>query len=275
MNHLLVNIGFMPVSAWDVLDVAIVTYLLYELYKLVRGSVASNILTGIGLLFLLYFAVDLVGMQLLSALLDRFVSVGVIVLVIIFQPELRRFLLLLGNNALRQRSNVVQRLLRAGIRSQQGSDEEGEGQGHSMELIALKAALLRLARKKTGALIVVSDNPAGEPTGSSGTKLDADLTESLLLSIFNKHSPLHDGAVIVHAGRIYAASCVLPVTDRTDLPQSVGLRHRAAVGLSERSKSKAFVVSEETGGISVASGGRLRRKLKEEQLEQELLRALG
>ena len=262
-----VSIGWLDVSVWDVVDVIIVAYLLYQLYFLVRGSIAFNIVVGIALLYAVYFAVGLLGMDMLRLLLGQFVSVGFIVVLIIFQPEVRRFLVLLGNTTLRRRSNVIAFLLRrfGGNRADSSADTARAG-----ERLAVKQALLAMAKTKTGALLVFTENAAGEPIGPSGTKLDAQVSEMLLRTIFDKHTPLHDGAVLIERGKIYAAGCVLPVTDRSDLPQSVGLRHRAAVGLTERSRATAFVVSEETGLISVARGGRLLRRLSETKLEEEL-----
>ena len=269
--HLLVQIGFLPVSVWDVLDVAIVSYLLYQLYKLVRGSVAFNIFIGVVTLYALWFLVGLLGMDMLRAVLGQFVSVGVIIIIIIFQPELRRFLILLGNNTLRQRSQVLRRVFRLG---NGGADADG-GRTRLREQIELKKALVGMAKTRTGALIVVTDNAEGEPIGPSGTRINALVSDELLRTIFDKHTPLHDGAVLIESGRIVAAGCVLPLTERSDLPQSVGLRHRAAVGLTERSQATAFLVSEETGFISVAKGGRLLRRLSEIKLEEEIQLAYG
>ncbi len=263
----LLKIGFLPVSVWDLLDVAIVSYLLYQLYKLVRGSVAFNIFIGIITLYVLWFLVGLLGMDMLRAVLGQFVSVGVIIIIIIFQPEIRRFLVVLGNNTLRQRAQVIKRLFRIGDASAPLSKQR------QLEQLELKKALVKLAQELSGALIVITDNAEGEPLGPSGTRINADVSDELLRTIFDKHTPLHDGAVIIENGKIYAAGCVLPVTDRADLPQSVGLRHRAAVGLTERSKSMCFIVSEETGFISVARNGKLRRRIDESQLEEELKNA--
>lgn len=264
------RIGWLPVSVWDAVDVAIVAYLLYQLYYLVRGSIAFNIVVGIVLLYALYFAVGLLGMDMLRLLLGQFVSVGFIVVLIIFQPEVRRFLVLLGNTTLRRRSNVIDFLVRRFGGSRLGSTDDTARAG---DRLAVKRAMLGMAKEKTGALIVFTENAGGEPIGASGTRLDATVSEPLLRTIFDKHTPLHDGAVLIERGRVYAAGCVLPVTDRADLPQSVGLRHRAAVGLTERSRATAFVVSEETGLISVARGGRLLRRLSETKLEEELREA--
>ena len=264
---LALSVGWLPVSVWDAVDVAVVAYLLYQLYYLVRGSIAFNIVVGIVLLYAVYFAVGQLGMDMLRLLLGQFVSVGFIVVLIIFQPEVRRFLVLIGNTTLRRRSSVISFLLaRLGIERAAATDDTAR----AGERLAVKQAMLAMAKTKTGALIVFTENAGGEPIGPSGTRMNATVSDPLLRTIFDKHTPLHDGAVLIERGRIYAAGCVLPVTDRGDLPQSVGLRHRAAVGLTERSRATAFVVSEETGLISVARGGRLLRRLSETKLEEEL-----
>lgn len=260
----LLEIGFLPVSVWDILDVLIVSYLLYQLYTLVRGSIAFNIFIGVITLYALYFIVGVLGMEMLRAILGQFVSVGVIIIIIIFQPEIRRFLVLLGNTTLRQRSAVIQRLLRISD-GEKGAEMKSQG-----EQIELKKAILSMSNTMTGALIVVSKNAANEPIGTSGTPLNAEVTDELIRTIFDKSTPLHDGALLIQPGKIYKAGCILPVSERTDLPQSVGLRHRAAVGLSERSQAVAFIVSEETGFISVASSGKLLRRINEAKLEEEI-----
>lgn len=260
----LLEIGFLPVSVWDILDVLIVSYMLYQLYTLVRGSIAFNIFVGVITLYALYFIVGVLGMEMLRAILGQFVSVGVIIIIIIFQPEIRRFLVLLGNTTLRQRSAVLTRLLRI------GDTEKGAEMRSQSEQIELKKALLSMSNTMTGALIVISGNAETEPIGTSGTLLNANVSDELLRTIFDKSTPLHDGAVLIQSGKIFKASCILPVSERTDLPQSVGLRHRAAVGLSERSRAVAFIVSEETGFISVAKGGKLIRRINESKLEEEI-----
>ena len=265
---LLVQIGFLPVSVWDVLDIVIVAYLLYQLYKLLSGSVALNIFIGVITLYVLYFLVGLLRMDMLRAVLGQFVSVGVILIIIIFQPEVRRFLVLLGDTTMQRRSLLLRRLLSFGRRAAGRPERRRERK-------ELSKAILAMAKRRTGALIVVTDNVEGEPIGQSGTRLNARLSDALLRTIFDKHTPLHDGAVMVEDGRIHSAGCVLPLTDRADLPQSLGLRHRAAVGLTERSRATAFVVSEESGAISVARGGRIERRLTRDKLDEALATAFA
>lgn len=261
MGLFLFQIGFLPVSFWDIADILIVTYLLYQLYKLLKGNFAINIIIGVVMLYMVWWLVNELNMSLLAAVLDQFVSVGVIILIIIFQPEVRRFLLVLGNTTLRQRSNFVGRMLDRNV----GKSTEQENQ-----LMAIKSALLRMARKKTGALIIFTQDMSLEGVISSGVTLDAQVSEPLIESIFNKESPLHDGAMLIAKGRVKMASCVLPVSENTEIPKSAGLRHRAAVGITERAKVAAFIVSEETGNISFAYEGVLHRKISEARLTELL-----
>ena len=233
MSFFLFKIGFLPVRIWDVLDILIVGYLIYQIYKLLKGSIAFNIFIGVLTLYVVWWLVNQLDMDLLSAVLDQFVQVGVIIIIIIFQPEVRRFLLFLGDSTLRQRSNFLGRII----------DRNFETSEENTALVnATKAALLRMGRQKTGAIIVFSKNVSLEGLINSGVSIDAQISEPLIESIFNKESPLHDGAVIINNGKIQAASCILPVSDNRRLPKNVGLRHRAAVGITERANVAAFVV---------------------------------
>ncbi|MCB0551684.1 MAG: diadenylate cyclase CdaA [Phaeodactylibacter sp.] len=257
----LFDIGFLPVRIWDILDILIVGYLIYQIYKLLKGNIAFNIFVGVLTLYVIWWLVNQLDMDLLSAVLDQFVSVGVIIIIIIFQPEVRRFLLFLGNTTLRQRSNFVGRII---DRNLENTEEKAR------QIRAMRSALLRMGKKKTGALIVLAGNLSLDGLVSSGVSMEAEISEPLLESIFNKESPLHDGAVLIANGKLKSASCILPVSENPNLPKSAGLRHRAAVGISERANVAAFVVSEETGYISYAVDGELRRKISEDAL-QELL----
>lgn len=257
----LFDIGFLPVRFWDVLDILIVGYLMYQIYKLLRGNIAFNIFIGVLTLYVVWWLVNQLQMDLLSAVLGQFVSVGVIVIIIIFQPEVRRFLLFLGNTTLRQRSTFFGRMI---DRNLENTEEKARQQR------ALRSALLRMSKRKTGALIVLCGNLKLEGLVSSGVDMDSEISEPLLESIFNKYSPLHDGAVLISNGLIRSASCVLPVSENPNLPSGVGLRHRAAVGITERASVAAFVVSEETGIISLAVDGSLRRRIEEKEIKSLL-----
>jgi diadenylate cyclase len=258
----LFKIGFLPVRIWDVIDILIVGYLMYQIYRLLKGNIAFNIFIGVLTLYVVWWLVNQLQMDLLEAILRQFVSVGVIIIVIIFQQEIRRFLLFLGNSTLRQRSQFLGRMLDRNMEPAEELDRH---------VRAIKSAILRMSRNKTGALIVLMQDVMLDGILNSGIDLGADISEQLLESIFNKASPLHDGAVMVNQGKVLAASCILPVSENPNLPKSAGLRHRAAVGVTERFGVAAFIVSEETGYISYAFDGRLYRKLNEDRL-LELLR---
>lgn len=257
------SIGFLKVSVWDILDIGIVAYLLFQLYKLLRGSIAFNIFVGLLLLYISWFVVNQLNMDLLSSILDQFVKVGIIILIIIFQPEVRRFLLLLGNTTLRQRSNFFDRFLDRNAMS-------SSAEAHRVAQEALSEAILRMSRRRVGALIVFCQNFQLQGIVSGGVELDAKISQAIIESIFAKESPLHDGAVLIDNLKILRASAILPVSEQPNLPKSVGLRHRAAVGLTERSNVVALVVSEETGAISFSKGDKLERKIKEPRLKEIL-----
>jgi diadenylate cyclase len=257
----LFEVGFLPVRIWDIIDILIVGYLMYQLYKLLKGNIAFNIFIGVLMLYVVWWLVNQLEMDLLAAVLGQFVSVGVIIIIIIFQPEVRRFLLFLGKNTLRQRSNFVERII---DRNLENTEEKGR------QIRAIRSALLRMSKRKTGALIVLARNLSLEGLVTSGVALNAEISEPLLESIFNKESPLHDGAVIIAGGKIISASSILPVSEKPNLPKSIGLRHRAAVGITERVDVTAFIVSEETGYISIAMEGKLRRKIKENEIKSLL-----
>lgn len=242
---------------WDVLDILVVGYLIFTALQLLRGSVAINIFIGVVLLYTVWWLVRALKMDLLSLILGQFVSVGVIIVAIVFQPELRRFLLLLGNQTLSGRLNFLRNL------SKRPADWQ-------IEIDEIKKTLLYLGKNRIGALIILANDIRLQSYIDTGLLIDAKIENALLQSIFNKESPLHDGAVIIENHRLKAAKCILPVSDNHHLPLEAGLRHRAAVGISEVSNVAAFVVSEETGKISVALEGKLRMDLDEKTLDDVL-----
>ncbi len=254
---LLARIGFLPVRIWDLLDILIVGFLIYQLYKLLKGTIAYTIFAGLMVLYVVWWLVARLRMDLLSAVLDQFVNVGVIVLVIIFQQEIRRILLYLGDTAFKRQARILGALL---------DNNLPQSRQRERQINALTEALLRMSRKKMGALLVLTGNIKMEGIVNQGIVLNAEISMQLIESIFQKESPLHDGAVLIGEGKVLIAGCILPLSDKTDLPKSVGLRHRAAVGITERANVAAFVVSEETGYISMAYEGNLKRKLEEAEL---------
>ena len=255
---LLFDIGFLPVRLLDILDILIVGFLIYQIYKLLRGTIAFNIFIGVILIYAVWWLVKGLQMDLLSLILGQIVSMGLIILIIIFQPEVRRFLLILGNSTLRQRSNFFSRLLDKNLTARKEEQQQ--------YILEIKKAILRLQKTKSGALIVFTDETNLDLFSSSGTILKAEISQLLLESIFNKNSPLHDGAVIISGNKIYAASCILPISSRPDIPKYYGLRHRAALGITEHTDVRVFIISEERGHISFAYQGEIKANLTETML---------
>ncbi len=253
----LFDIGFLSIGFWDVVDILIVGYLIYRIYKLLKGSIAFNIFIGVVMIFLAWWLVTILKMDLLSMLLGQFVNVGFIIIIIIFQPEVRRFLLFLGNSTLRGRTNVLGKWLAQNMEN---------GPSRQLHVQEIKSALLRMSKDKTGALLIFSGNLELESVGHSGIAIDSQISSALLLSIFQKESPLHDGAVVIGKGKILASGCILPVSESPVIPKVLGLRHRAALGITERTTVSAFVVSEEKGTISFAKEGKFETGLNEQRL---------
>jgi len=259
-TNLLFKIGFLDITFWDVLDVLIVGFLIYQIYKLLKGSLAFNIVIGLAFLFIASNVVSYLQMGMLSTILGGFVSLGLIALLIVFQPEARRFLIVVGRGTLAGRENFIRRLI----------GREWEVKDNDANIQSILRAIQRFAQEKTGALILFSRDSNVESFANSGVVLDADISSRLLESIFNKESPLHDGAVIINGNKIHSASCVLPVSDNPNLPDWLGLRHRAAVGVTETTEVLALIVSEESGKFSVARDGKLAGNLSLKQVENRL-----
>lgn len=251
------SIGFLRIGWIDVVDVLLVTVLFYQLYKLLTGSVALKIFLGFMSIYLFYLVVKATGMELLTSILGQFMSVGVLAGIILFQQEIRRFLLNIGKVTAFERMRVFP------WRRETDATER-------MSITPFVEAAKSLASKNTGALIAFSLASDLKTFADSGDLLDAAVSKRLLLSIFNKTSPLHDGAVIISRGRIKAARCILPVSENPDVPASLGLRHRAAIGLSEITDSVVLVVSEETGQISLVRHGEVFRNLAPADLRARL-----
>lgn len=255
----LFKIGFLEVSWVDFIDIALVSVLLYQVYKLIRGSIAVNIFLGILALYLIYLIVRAAEMELLATILGQFMGVGVLAMIILFQPEIRKFLLVIGRGT-EFRENIFKTI--ANWRHEYHED---------FNVHELIETVKTLKGTKTGALIVFSRDTELKFYAQTGDSLDAEVNKRLLLSIFNKNSPLHDGAVIIHKGRIKAARCVLPVTENDNLPPHFGLRHRAAVGMSENTDTLVLAISEETGRLILARDGKYVRLIKLKVVEQKIL----
>jgi diadenylate cyclase len=258
----LFKIGFLEVSWVDFIDISLVAILLYQIYKLIRGSIAVNIFLGILALYLIYLIVRAAQMELLATILGQFMGVGVLAMIVLFQPEIRKFLLVIGRGT-EFRENIFKTI--ANWRNQYQDD---------FDISQVIEAAKTLKASKTGALIVFSRDTELKFYAETGDALEAQVTKRLLLSIFNKNSPLHDGAVIIHKGRIKAARCVLPVSENDNLPPNFGLRHRAAVGMSENTDTLVMAISEETGRLILARNGKYLRGLKLKHVEIKVLQYL-
>lgn len=241
------------------IDIALVAALLYQVYKLLKGSVAIKIFLGFLSIYLIYLLVRALRMELLSAILGQFMGVGVIAAIIIFAPEIRKFLLLIGRSSFLSDDNMWKDLLFF-WRKRENS---------VFNISPIIDASKTLAGSNTGALMVISKSTELKFYAESGDILDADLSKRLLISIFNKYSPLHDGAVIIYNGKIKAARCILPVTER-EVPAQFGLRHRAGIGMSEATDTLILIVSEETGQLSMAKNGKILHNMSFQEVRETI-----
>lgn len=256
------KIGFLSVRLLDILDILIVAFLLYKLYQLLKGGVAINIFIGLLSIYLLWWLfVKVLNMQMLGTILGQFVGVGVIALIIVFQQEVRRFLIVLGTNSFIARNSLTKQILPWNWQVSASSKTAGFG--------PIIKACRSMAKAHIGAIIVIAKSSELRFYSNTGDLIDAVISKRLIESIFFKNSPLHDGAIIISGNKIKAARCVLPVTENTELPARLGMRHRAAIGITEHSDAVAIVVSEETGEISVAKEGQIRTNVGDD-LEQIL-----
>jgi len=264
MTQLLISLT--DIRILDVIDILIVLILVWQIYKLLRGTIAFNIFIGLMLLYGVWYAVSFFNMRLLTFLLGPFVGFGVLILIIIFQPEIRQFLLLLGNNTLKNRFTFIERLW---------GDQIMVDDSAIMNIVdEVYLAMESFREDKLGALIVISNNRETPIWNNSGQEIDAKVSSQMLRTIFQKESPTHDGAAIMIKDRIYSVSVILPVTESNSIDADLGLRHRAAVGVSEKTNATAFVVSEENGAWSYAKGGRLIRVANASVLKSQLKEAL-
>ncbi|RAI88348.1 diadenylate cyclase CdaA [Algoriphagus yeomjeoni] len=256
---LLFKIGFLDISIVNIIDIALVAALLYQVYKLLKGSVAIKIFLGFLSIYLIYLLVRALRMELLSAILGQFMGVGVIAAIIIFAPEIRKFLLLIGRSSLLSDDNVWKDMLFFWRKKDNSL----------FNISPIIDASKTLAGSNTGALMVISKSTELKFYAESGDILDAELSKRLLISIFNKYSPLHDGAVIIHNGKIKAARCILPVTER-EVPAQFGLRHRAAIGMSETTDAIVLIVSEETGQLSMSKNGKILHNMSFQEIRETI-----
>ncbi len=265
MIALLFKIGFLEIRFLDLLDILLVALLLFNLYKLLKGSLAFNIFFGLLLVYLAWLFVRALNMELLEGILGQFIDVGVIALLIVFQPEVRRFLLYIGKSSLFRSDTAWRRFFNSKWEFTPATQDY---------LDEIMIALQHLATHATGALLVFPKTSQLQFFANTGERLDALVSSKLLISIFEKNSPLHDGAVIIVNGKVMAAKCILPVSENPDLPKHIGTRHRASVGITEHSDATAVVVSEERGQLAYARGGQIKLNVSEATIRNVLKAAL-
>jgi uncharacterized protein (TIGR00159 family) len=250
---------FLDIRFIDIIDIVLVAYLMYKLYKLIKGTVALNIFIGIFVFIVLWLMIKALNMQLSATILDNFVNVGVLAIIVVFQQEIRRFLLMIGS-----RYNLSHRF------SFEKLFESKSPGIMNFYISPLIRACEDFSKSRTGALIVITRQSELVDYVQTGELLNAVISRQLLKSIFFKNSPLHDGAVIISQSKIKAAGCILPVSQNMDLPKQLGLRHRAAMGITEATDATTIVVSEETGRISLFRDGRGEYNLSSDELEKRL-----
>ena len=251
--------GFIQIRWIDIVDILLGAVLLYELYRLLKGTVAINIFFGIVAVVLIWQVVNALQMELLSKILGAFISVGFIALIVIFQPEIRRFLLALGTTTFMRSKGRRFLFWRFNL------DTQG-----MLDANVIVMACNHMSELKQGGLIILTRKNELKQYINTGEFLNARLSAPLLENIFYGQGPLHDGAVIVSGNRIMAAACILPVSGNSEIPKRLGLRHRAAVGITEISDAIAIIISEETGKISYAQEGKLFTKVSPGELKSFL-----
>tara|TARA_R110002012_G_scaffold142109_1_gene299985 strand:+ start:209 stop:1000 length:792 start_codon:yes stop_codon:yes gene_type:complete len=236
--------NILNLSVIDFIDVALVAILLYYVYKLVKGTVAINIFIGIVMVYVIWKITQALQMQLLSNILGGFISVGMFALIVVFQQEIRKFLLMLGSTNFGSRRNFLKQLKFLKTETKITTDVN-----------ILLSACEKMSATKTGALIVIERNNTLDFLVETGDKMNIKVTQPIIESIFFKNSPLHDGAIIIEGNTVKATRVILPVNNEKTIPQRFGLRHRAAVGITDRTDAIAIAVSEETGQISCFRDG--------------------
>jgi uncharacterized protein (TIGR00159 family) len=252
--NILLFLDFLKIGFVDILDIVSVALLFYFLYRLIRGTAALNIFLGLIMFYVLWKMVGLFRMEMLSELLGQFVSVGIIALIIVFQPEIRQFLLFLGSKNPLKRANFL-------------IWKERTNSHNIPDINIIVKSCSRMSSSLTGALIILTRENNLEEYIQTGETINAQTSEELIETIFFKNTPLHDGALIISQKQMIAARCILPVSHREDIPSHMGLRHRSAIGITELTDCIAIVVSEQTGAISCCMEGRVNQGISTEQLK--------
>ena len=241
------------ISVWDIVDILVIAYLIYRILTFMRKTSASSVIKGIILILIMAWLSNLLNMNVVTYLLNQIMQMGILVIIVLFQPELRKLFEQIGssrfNSFFRRRTRL----------------ENAEA-----VLRSVVTASVAMAKTKTGAIIVFEREIGLNDYVATGTKLNADITPELIMNIFYHNSPLHDGAMLIRDGRVLAAACMLPMSSNINLSRELGMRHRAGIGISERSDAVVVIVSEESGTISVAVDGMLKRHLATETFEKLL-----
>ena len=250
----------------DIVDILLVAIMLFYVYRLMKESRSLNVFMGILLFVVLWLVVtQVLEMKLLGSIMDKLVSVGVIGLIILFQEEIRKFFYNIGAH---QRMRTLRRLFSVG-------DKNRSSEELKQSIMPIVMSCMSMSKKKIGALIVIQRAIPLDDIVATGERIESHISQRLIENIFFKNSPLHDGAMVIANQRIRAAGCILPVSHSLDIPKELGLRHRAALGITHESDCIAIVVSEETGSISVAIRSRFQLRLSAEKLESILTKELA
>jgi len=246
-------------SVVDIIDVILVALLLYYIYKLVKGTVAINIFIGIIIIYLVWKLTAFLNMELLTGIFGGFMKVGIIALIVVFQPEIRKFLLMVGSTNFNRRRKFLKQF--SFLKTETSNETDVD---------AIISACTKMSMSKTGALIVFERNNNLDFLSSSGDEMNIKVTQPIIESIFFKNSPLHDGAIIIANNVIKATRVILPVNNEKNIPERFGLRHRAAIGITEKTDALAVVVSEETGQISYIKNGEFIMYKNSEELTEKI-----
>lgn len=249
---------FLSFGITDAIDILLVAIMLYQLYKMVKGTAAVNVFIGLALIYIVWIIVRAFELKLLGSILGKFINVGVIAVMVVFQQEIRKFLLYIGSNEFIKNKNWKSIF--------SFSNQSVASSRFVLDADSVINACFNMSESKTGALIIVSRKSDLKFYVNTGEIVDSALTDKMLENIFYKNSPMHDGAVIIKDNRIIAARCVLPVTEKENFPSHFGMRHRAAVGLTETTDALAITVSEQTGNVSLTVGGEINSNLNRDKL---------
>jgi uncharacterized protein (TIGR00159 family) len=246
---------FINIRIFDIIDIILVAFLLYKLYNLIKGTAAFSIFIGIFSVYVLWLIVQTLNMKLLGNILGQIIGVGVIALLIVFQQEIRKFLLYIGNQYFSGNQNFLNNIFNINLSRQS-----------RVKIKSIVKACINMTSTKTGALIVIAKNSELDIFAKTGDILNSETSSRLIETIFSKNSPLHDGAAIIVEDKIKAARCVLPISENPSLPAHFGLRHRAGIGISEETDAMVIIVSEERGSVSVAQNGKIIANIDSKEL---------